>query len=237
MAKILTQRSVDAAKPRAKRYGVRDGLIPGLRLIVHPSGQKTFALFARVNGRLVNTKIGSAAVLNLAAARAKGREVLAGIVDGEDPREAKRAAVKARRTPSRSLPGGSSSATPRSRTRPGGMSSSGSRARCCRAGGGGRSPPSRKPMWSRCSTPSWTGARPGLPISRWPRCARCSTGACERGMLASVPLRSRQGAGAGQQARSRAHRRRAGADLAGGRRARLSVRPVLPAPGVIRSAA
>ena len=95
MARILTQRGVDSAQPRAKRYGVRDGITPGLRLIVHPGGQKTFALFARVNGRLVNTKIGSAAVLNLAAARAKGREVLAGIVEGEDPRAAKRDASRA----------------------------------------------------------------------------------------------------------------------------------------------
>jgi hypothetical protein len=95
LARILTQRGVDSAQPRAKRYGVRDGITPGLRLIVHPGGQKTFALFARVNGRLVNTKIGSAAVLNLAAARAKGREVLAGIVEGEDPRAAKRDASRA----------------------------------------------------------------------------------------------------------------------------------------------
>ena len=59
MAKILTQRGIETAKPRAARYGVRDGLVPGLRLLVHPSGAKSFTLFARINGSQLNVKIGS----------------------------------------------------------------------------------------------------------------------------------------------------------------------------------
>ena len=50
MTKILTQRGVEAARPKAKRYGRPDGLVPGHRLIVYPSGEKSYALFARVNG-------------------------------------------------------------------------------------------------------------------------------------------------------------------------------------------
>ena len=60
-------------------------MIPGLRLIVHPSGQKTYALFVRVNGRLVNFRIGSAMVLSLAQARTQARRILTGIAAGEDP--------------------------------------------------------------------------------------------------------------------------------------------------------
>jgi hypothetical protein len=62
MSKILTQRGIDAAKPKAdKRYGLRDGIVPGLQLVVHPSGQKSFALLTRVNGKQINLKIGNAA--------------------------------------------------------------------------------------------------------------------------------------------------------------------------------
>ena len=35
---VLTQRGVEAAKPKAKRYGKPDGTVPGLRLVVFPSG-------------------------------------------------------------------------------------------------------------------------------------------------------------------------------------------------------
>ena len=107
MAKILTQRSVDAAQPRAKRYGVRDGLTPGLRLIVHPSGQKTFALFARVNGRLVNTKIGSAACSTWRRA-CQGRRFSPGLSRAKTRGWLNGTPTRLRRTPSRSLPGGSS---------------------------------------------------------------------------------------------------------------------------------
>src|SRR5262245_2496287 len=94
MAKILTQRAVDAAKPKAKRYGLRDGLVPGLRLIVHPSAVKSFVLFARINGKLVNLKVGNAAVMTLAQARAEARRLLTMVARGEDPRAIKRQALK-----------------------------------------------------------------------------------------------------------------------------------------------
>jgi integrase len=95
MAKILTQRGIDAAKPKAtKRYGIRDGLVPGLQLIVHPSGQKTYALFTRINGKLINLKIGNAAALTLAQAREEARSKLAQTARGEDPRALKQEAIQ-----------------------------------------------------------------------------------------------------------------------------------------------
>jgi integrase len=95
VAKILTQRGVEAAKPKADRYGIPDGLVPGLRLIIESSGFKSYRLPTRVNGTLVNFKIGSATVLTLADARAKAKLLLAAIANGEDPRETKRDANKA----------------------------------------------------------------------------------------------------------------------------------------------
>ena len=85
MSKVLTQRGVEAARPKAERYGRNDGIVPGLRLIVQPSGTKTFALFARVNGRLVNTRIGDATVLSLAGARQQAKRKLGLIAGGGDP--------------------------------------------------------------------------------------------------------------------------------------------------------
>jgi integrase len=91
---VLTPRAIEAAKPRAARYGKADGLVPGLRVIVHPSGAKVFALFTRVNGRLVNFKLGSATVLSLAQAREEARRKLGLIAAGTDPRLAKQEAVQ-----------------------------------------------------------------------------------------------------------------------------------------------
>jgi integrase len=92
---ILTQRGVEAARPKASRYGRRDGTVPGLRLIVHPAGEKTFALFTRVNDRLTNFKIGSAATLSLAKARELARAKLEEIAAGGDPRASKKKAAAA----------------------------------------------------------------------------------------------------------------------------------------------
>ena len=74
--KILTQRSVETAKPKAKRYGKPDGLIPGMQLIVQPSGAKSYVLFARLKGKQINVRLGPAGVLTLAQARDLARSQL-----------------------------------------------------------------------------------------------------------------------------------------------------------------
>ena len=91
----LTQRGVESAKPKAARYGKRDGIVPGLRLIVHPAGEKTFALFTRVNDRLTNFKIGSASTLSLAEARDLAKTKLGEIAGGKDPRVVKQTKAEA----------------------------------------------------------------------------------------------------------------------------------------------
>ncbi len=89
MARILTQRGVETAKPKAKRYGRPDGLVPGMQLVVQPSGSKSYTLFTRINGTLINIRLGSAGVLTLAQAREEARAKLGLVAAGKDPRAAK----------------------------------------------------------------------------------------------------------------------------------------------------
>jgi integrase len=86
MTKVLTQRAVDAARPRAKRYGRPDGLVPGLSLIIQPSGFKSYSLFTRVGNEQVKLLVGNARILSLAQARDHARQLLVQIARGEDPR-------------------------------------------------------------------------------------------------------------------------------------------------------
>ena len=94
-AKVLTQREVETAKPKPKRYGLRDGIVPGMRLIVHPTGKKGYWLWTRVHGKLVPLEVGDALLMTLAEARAKAKGMLAAIANGEDPRAVKAEKAKA----------------------------------------------------------------------------------------------------------------------------------------------
>jgi hypothetical protein len=51
MAKALTVKAVEAAKPETQRREIPDGLISGLYLIVQPSGGKSWAVRYRSSGR------------------------------------------------------------------------------------------------------------------------------------------------------------------------------------------
>jgi integrase len=96
MAKVLTQRAVAAVKPPEHgRDNRADGIVPGLQLYVYSSGKKVYRLLARIHGKQVALTVGDAALMSLAEARAKAKGFLATAAEGEDPREAKRAAVRA----------------------------------------------------------------------------------------------------------------------------------------------
>ena len=95
MAKIISQRTVESAKPPKEGRATRaDGIVPGMQFITHAGGKKSFRLLARIHGKQVNLEIGDASMLSLADARAKAKGILGAIANGEDPRETKRAAVK-----------------------------------------------------------------------------------------------------------------------------------------------
>ena len=191
--------------------------MPGQHLLVHPSGKKTYALFPRVNGKQVNFTIGYAAVLTLAEARAEAKRQLALIAGGKIRARPSRRPSGPRRRPSRSWPGALSSVTPRSNTRRWRRPSGRSSARSCRAGASGRSPRiTQRDVIALLDAIVDRGA-PVRPTARSPRRGGCSTGPSSAALIETSPLRSGQGAGAGDEARSRARRFRTGADLAGRR--------------------
>ena len=62
---------VRAAKPRGKRYGIRDDVIPGLFLRVFPTGARSFALDRMTRGRRRFATLGSADAMTIPEARAR----------------------------------------------------------------------------------------------------------------------------------------------------------------------
>ena len=73
---ILTVTEVRNAPPREKRYSIADRDVPGMRLVVYPSGKKTYVIIPRVNGKKVTFTIGNAdpSLLTLADARRRAED-------------------------------------------------------------------------------------------------------------------------------------------------------------------
>ena len=95
MAKIISQRTIEAAKPpKEGRSTKADGIVPGMQFIVHAGGKKSFRLIARLHGTQINLEIGDADLMTLADARAKAKRLLGQIAEGIDPREVKQEAVR-----------------------------------------------------------------------------------------------------------------------------------------------
>lgn len=86
MAKVLTTRTIEAMRPDpAKRIELPDGGLPGLYLVVQPSGAKSWATRYRYNGTSRKATLGRYPALGLADARTKAREMLAAVSTGDDP--------------------------------------------------------------------------------------------------------------------------------------------------------
>jgi integrase len=85
--KHLTQAVVDKLRPDpAKRIERPDHLYPALRLVVQPSGARSFAVRARINDKHAKITLGQEIGLDLAAARDATKGMLADIAAGKDPR-------------------------------------------------------------------------------------------------------------------------------------------------------
>ena len=84
----LTDRSIAALKPRAKRYEVWDEIVPGLGVRVD-TAQKSFVVVKRFPGAKHPTRrtIGHYGVISLADAREAGRKMISLIAKGIDPAE------------------------------------------------------------------------------------------------------------------------------------------------------
>ena len=74
-------RRVRAARPRDRKYELRDDMVTGLGLAVQPTGVRTFVLNRMVRGRRRYATVGSADAMTVPEARAEARKLLAAFLD------------------------------------------------------------------------------------------------------------------------------------------------------------
>ena len=113
MAKALTTKAIEAATKGEKRKEIPDGLLPGLYLIIQPSGAKSWAIRYRHGGKPRKMVLGTVAPkldgpepepvldspLTLAGARKIARDQLQIVAAGRDPATEKIAAKRVARDP------------------------------------------------------------------------------------------------------------------------------------------
>ncbi len=88
----LTKTVVEGALPKAQRYRLNDSLVPGLCLLVLPSGARTYYVrFRQLDGRQLEMKLGTPVELTPDDARRMAREALAQVREGRRPTEERRA--------------------------------------------------------------------------------------------------------------------------------------------------
>jgi integrase len=85
MASKLTPAAIDRIKKPAKRVEVPDGFMPGLYLVVQPSGAKSWAVRTRINRRPVKFTLGGYPAVSLKAAHKLASEALIKAENGVDP--------------------------------------------------------------------------------------------------------------------------------------------------------
>lgn len=96
MAKALTTKAIEAAKPDASRREIPDPALSGLYLVIQPSGVKSWALRYRFAGKPKKLTLGRWPVMGLADARAAGAEAIEAVENGNDPCAAKKRTKAAR---------------------------------------------------------------------------------------------------------------------------------------------
>ena len=72
----LTQRRVDALKPRKKTLDVRDCVIRGFGVRIMPSGRKCYFLHSQMDGKRIWQSIGDARAMTLEYAREQATSLL-----------------------------------------------------------------------------------------------------------------------------------------------------------------
>lgn len=88
----LTKTVVEGAMPKVQRYRLNDSLVPGLCLLVLPSGSRTYYVrFRQLDGRQLEMKLGTPVELTVDDARRMAREALAQVREGRRPTEERRA--------------------------------------------------------------------------------------------------------------------------------------------------
>lgn len=119
MAKTLTNKAVEAVKPDVIRREIADGLLPGLYLVVQPSGSKSWAIRYRHGGKPRKLVLGPLAPkldgpepdpvvdapLTLAGARQLARAKLQEVAAGFDPAAGKQHMKRAARSGDQAIRG------------------------------------------------------------------------------------------------------------------------------------
>jgi integrase len=96
MPVTLTDRVVQQAKAKSARVEIADAVLPGLYLVVQPTGAKSWAVRYRVGPRTRKLTLpGRYPVLSLAKAREAARLALESVTAGDDPAAAKHAGTPA----------------------------------------------------------------------------------------------------------------------------------------------
>jgi integrase len=85
MRKALSDKTVSAAKPQAKRYDIRDTHFPNFGVRVSPRGGKSFFVSYRHGPKQKRMTIGTYPRTSLSAARAKAMDALRQVDEGIDP--------------------------------------------------------------------------------------------------------------------------------------------------------
>src|SRR5262249_20110271 len=97
MTGTLTIRTVESARGGKKRREIPDANLPGLYLIVQPSGAKSWAVRYRRHGRTRKLTLGAYPAIDLVAARDLGATALRDVAKNRDPGHDK-ARTKAKQT-------------------------------------------------------------------------------------------------------------------------------------------
>ena len=98
MTKALTVRRIETVQASSSRQEIPDGLLPGLYLVMQPSGAKSFAVRYRHAGQPRKLTLGPYPAVSLEAARDLGGKALRAAAEGRDPaREKQNAKVEAKR--------------------------------------------------------------------------------------------------------------------------------------------
>src|SRR5262245_3468018 len=85
MRRGLTVRAVEVMRPAAERREIADGYLPGLYLVVQPTGAKSWAVRYRHHGQPRKFTLGAFPAIDLKAARDLGAKALRAVAEGKDP--------------------------------------------------------------------------------------------------------------------------------------------------------
>jgi integrase len=85
MAQTLTARTIETINPGRQRREIPDRHMPGLYLVLQPSGAKSWAVRYRSHGRPRKHTIGSYPAIDLKSARELASKALRAVAEGRDP--------------------------------------------------------------------------------------------------------------------------------------------------------